>query len=158
MADAPAEVAATAVGDIGAPEQLGRAYAWVSGCQMAGFIAGPAIGGLLAVVGRWAVFATTGAALLIAAAGVAGTLRWSVHSATALKVGKPLNILGRTRSESAVRAIATASIGLGLLIGIYDVIWSLFMRSLNATDIVIGISFDDFVTSYFVSGVDLEPL
>src|SRR5258706_3229271 len=53
-AAAPAELAA--VGDIVAPEHLGRAYAWVSGCQMAGFIAGPAIGGLLAGVGRWAVF------------------------------------------------------------------------------------------------------
>ncbi len=147
-AAAPAELAA--VGDIVPPEHLGRAYAWVSGCQMAGFIAGPAIGGLLAVFGRWTVFATTGAALLVAAAVVAVTLRWSVHKA-AVPTSIGLNLFGRSRTESAVRAIAVVSIGLGLLIGIYDVIWSLFMRSLHASDPVIGISFTLFALPFLIA-------
>ena len=148
-AAAPAELAA--VGDIVETEQLGRAYAWVSGCQMAGFIAGPAIGGLLAVLGRWAVFTTTGAALLIAAGVVAVTLRWSVRGPVAAERGRPLNLFGRSRMESAVRSIAIASVGLGLLVGIYDVIWSLFMRSLSATDLVIGISFTLFALPFLVA-------
>ena len=148
-AAAPAELAA--VGDIVAPEQLGRAYAWVSGCQMAGFIAGPAIGGLLAVFGRWAVFTTTGVALLIAAAVVGVTLRWSVHAATVPPIGGSLNIFGRGRTQSALRSIAVISIGLGLLIGIYDVVWSLYMRSLNASDPVIGLSFTLFALPFLIA-------
>jgi MFS transporter, DHA1 family, multidrug resistance protein len=148
-AAAPAELAA--VGDIVPPEQLGRAYAWVSGCQMAGFIAGPAIGGLLAVFGRWAVFTTTGVALFVAAIVVAVTLRFSVHQAATPNAITGLNLFGRTRMEAAVRSIAVISIGLGLLIGIYDVIWSLFMRSLNASDPVIGISFTLFALPFLIA-------
>lgn len=148
-AAAPAELAA--VGDIVLPEHLGRAYAWVSGCQMAGFIAGPAIGGLLAVFGRGAVFVTTGAALLVAAAVVAVTLRWSVHKAAGPTSIGGLNIFGRSRTESAVRTVAVMSIGLGLLIGIYDVIWSLYMRSLHASDPVIGVSFTLFALPFLIA-------
>lgn len=148
-AAAPAELAA--VGDIVEPQHLGRAYAWVSGCQMAGFIAGPAIGGLLAVAGRWAVFVATGAALLIAALVVAVTLRFSVHRAAPAAGITGLNLFGRTRMDSAVRAVATISIGLGLLIGIYDVIWSLYMRSLNASDPVIGVSFTLFALPFLIA-------
>jgi DHA1 family multidrug resistance protein-like MFS transporter len=60
-------------------------------------------------------------------------------------------VLGRSRGAQAVRAIAVVSIGLGLLIGIYDVIWSLFMRSLNASDPVIGISFTLFALPFIVA-------
>jgi len=138
----PAERAA--VGDLVPPDQLGRAYAWVSGCQMAGFIAGPAIGGLLAVFGRSAVFIATGVALLIAALVIAVTLRWSVRKVAAATGIGGLNLFGRTRMESAVRTVAVISIGLGLLIGIYDVIWSLYMRSIGASDFIIGLSFTFF--------------
>jgi MFS family permease len=46
-----------------------------------------------------------------------------------------------TRVGVAMRAVVTMTIGLGLLIGIYDVIWSLYMRQLGASDFVIGLSF-----------------
>src|SRR5947199_8250451 len=69
----PAELAAVA--DVVPRAKLGRAYGWVSGAQQAGYIGGPAIGGFLAVFGRWTVFAVTGAALLAAAAVIAVTLR-----------------------------------------------------------------------------------
>ncbi|HYM65810.1 MAG TPA: MFS transporter, partial [Patescibacteria group bacterium] len=62
----PAELAAVA--DVVPAEELGVAYSWVSGARQAGLIAGPAVGGVLAVFGRWTVFAVTGAALLAAAA------------------------------------------------------------------------------------------
>jgi DHA1 family multidrug resistance protein-like MFS transporter len=129
---------------------MGRAYAWVSGANMAGFIAGPAIGGLLAVFGRWTVFVATGIALVAAAGVVAVTLPRSVHAAT-VPSRAGLQLLGRSRTAAAVRSIAIISIGLGLLIGIYDVIWSLYMRSLNASDPVIGVSFTLFALPFLIA-------
>jgi MFS transporter, DHA1 family, multidrug resistance protein len=137
-ASLPAELAAVA--DVVPRSYLGRAYSWVSGAQQSGFIVGPAIGGFLAVFGRWTVFLVTGAALLAAAIVV-----WRAVPSTARPaVTAPLQartLLGRSPVGAAVRAVVTLSIGLGLLIGIYDVIWSLYMRSLGASDPVIGLSF-----------------
>jgi DHA1 family multidrug resistance protein-like MFS transporter len=134
----PAELAAVA--DVVPRARLGRAYGWVSGAQQAGFIAGPAIGGFLAVFGRWTVFAVTGAALLAAAGVVAVTVRTS--SRTHVETSLPrLSLRGPSRTRAAIGAVATLSIGFGLLIGIYDVIWSLYMRSRGASDPVVGLSF-----------------
>ena len=144
----PAELAA--VGDVVPADQMGRAYAWVSGAQMAGFTAGPAIGGLLAIAGRWTVFVITGIALLAAAAVVGSTLRRSVH-VSAAPATSVVSFLGHTRTASAIRAVAILSIGLGLLIGIYDVIWSLFMKTLNASDPVIGVSFTLFSVPFLIA-------
>lgn len=144
----PAEMAAVA--DVVPPAQLGRAYAWVSGAQQLGFIGGPAIGGLLAVSGRSTVFAVTGGALFLAAIVVGFTLRRSVHApAGPLTLG--LDLFGRSRAAGAVRAVAILSIGLGLLIGIYDVIWSLYMRQLGASDPVIGASFTLFALPLLIA-------
>src|SRR5438093_7894593 len=64
----PAELAAVA--DVVPRAKLGRAYGWVSGAQQAGYIGGPAIGGVLGVVGRWTGFGVSGGAPVAAAAGV----------------------------------------------------------------------------------------
>ena len=143
----PAELAAVA--DVVPRAKLGRAYGWVSGAQQAGYIGGPAIGGFLAVFGRWTVFAVTGAALLAAAAVIAVTLRTPsrVH---ADKMPR-LAMNGPSRAKAAVIAVAILSIGLGLLIGVYDVIWSLYMRSRGASDPVVGLSFTLFALPLLVA-------
>ena len=143
----PAQLAAVA--DVVPRASLGRAYGWVSGAQQAGYIGGPAIGGFLAVFGRWTVFAVTGAALLAAAAVIAVTLRTSprVHADTLPR----FTMNGLSRAKSAVIAVATLSIGLGLLIGIYDVIWSLYMRTRGASDPVVGLSFTLFALPLLVA-------
>ncbi len=143
----PAQLAAVA--DVVPRAKLGRAYGWVSGAQQAGYIGGPAIGGFLAVFGRWTVFAVTGAALLAAAAVIAVTLKTSprVHSDTVPR----LTMSGPSRAKAAVIAVATLSIGLGLLIGIYDVIWSLYMRTRGASDPVVGLSFTLFALPLLVA-------
>ncbi len=137
-ASLPAELAAVA--DVVPRSYLGRAYGWVAGAQQSGFIVGPAIGGFLSVFGRWTVFLVTGAALLAAAIvvwrAVPPTARHAVNAS-----GSARALLGRSQVGAAVRAVVTLSIGLGLLIGIYDVIWSLYMRTLGASDPVIGLSF-----------------
>ena len=48
-------------------------------------------------------------------------------------------------------AVATLSIGLGLLIGIYDMIWSLYMRTRGASDPVVGLSFTLFALPLLVA-------
>jgi MFS transporter, DHA1 family, multidrug resistance protein len=143
----PAQLAAVA--DVVPRASLGRAYGWVSGAQQAGLIGGPAIGGFLAVFGRWTVFAVTGAALLAAAAVIAVTLRTSprVRAETMPR----FTMSGPSRARSAVIAVATLSIGLGLLIGIYDVIWSLYMRTRGASDPVVGLSFTLFALPLLVA-------
>ena len=144
----PAEMAAVA--DVVPPSQLGRAYGWVSAAQQGGLIVGPAIGGLLAVFGRWTVFPVTGGALLAAAIFVAVTLPKSVREEGA---GSMITtaLLGRSRAGVAVRAVVILSIGLGLMIGIYDVVWSLFMRNLGAADPVIGLSFTLFAVPLLIA-------
>lgn len=144
----PAELAAVA--DIVPPAQLGRAYGWVSGAQQGGFIFGPAIGGFLAVFGRWTVFVVTGLALVAAAFVVMRALPRSVRAAK-LDTAMPLALFGRGRPAVAVRAIVILSVGLGLLIGIYDVVWSLYMRGLGASDVVIGFSFTLFALPLLVA-------
>src|SRR5207302_1532472 len=143
----PAQLASVA--DVVPPAQLGRAYGWVSGAQQAGYIGGPAIGGFLAVFGRWTVFAVTGAALLAAAAVIAVTLRTS--SRVRVDNVPRLAVSGPSRAKAAVIAVAILSIGLGLLIGVYDVIWSLYMRSRGASDPVVGLSFTLFALPLLVA-------
>lgn len=137
-AAAPAEVAAVA--DVVPSEELGRAYGWVSAARQSGIIVGPAIGGLLAVFGRWTVFAVTGGALAGAALVAALTLPKSVRRPRS-EVSIARVFVRSTRVGVALRAVVTMTIGLGLLIGIYDVVWSLYMRQLGASDFVIGLSF-----------------
>ena len=143
----PAQLAAVA--DVVPRASLGRAYGWVSGAQQAGYIGGPAIGGFLAVFGRWTVFAVTGAALLAAAAVIAVTLRTSPR--VRAEAMPRFTMSGPSRARSAVIAVATLSIGLGLLIGIYDVIWSLYMRTRGASDPVVGLSFTLFALPLLVA-------
>ncbi len=144
----PAEMAAIA--DVVPAAQLGRSYGWMSAAQQAGFIGGPAIGGFLAVFGRWTVFVVTGVALLASAAVVFATVRGTSTPAHAEHVPAP-QILGRSRVSSALRAVVMLSIGLGLLIGLYDVVWSLYMRTLGASDPVIGLSFTLFAVPSLIA-------
>jgi len=138
-AAAPAEIAAVA--DVVPADELGRAYGWVSAARQSGIIVGPAIGGLLAVFGRWTVFAATGIALAGAALVAALTIPKSPRRARAEGSMARIFFIRSTRVGVALRAVVTMTIGLGLLIGIYDVIWSLYMRQLGASDFVIGLSF-----------------
>src|ERR1700674_5461909 len=147
-AAAPAEGAAVA--DVVPPGALGRAYGWVAAARQSGLIVGPAIGGLLAVFGRWTVFAVTGAALAAAALVAALVLARSERRAPA-EIGIGRVLMRSTRLGVALRAMVTLAIGLGLLIGIYDVIWSLYMRALGASDFVIGLSFTLFALPLVVA-------
>src|SRR5229473_3553469 len=101
-AAAPAERAAVA--DVVPPGELGMAYGWVSAARMSGLIVGPALGGLLAVFGRWTVFLTTGVALALAAAVAAIALGPSVRR-VAGHLGRPKVDLRSGRGGLALRGV-----------------------------------------------------
>ena len=134
-----------AVADLVPEGERGIAYGWLAGADTAGLIVGPALGGLLAVFGRATVFEATGLATLLAALVVAlslGRLRESVTSETAR--GFAIH-RGRLRAGmAAVRGLVMLSMAIGFLYGVYNVVWSLFMKSIGATDWQVGLSFSLF--------------
>lgn len=134
-----------AVADLVPAEERGVAYGWMAGADMSGLIVGPALGGILAVFGRRTVFEVTGLAMLVAALVVALTL--SSGSLKDLKEGleKPIQSAAVLRAGSAaVRGLAMLSLGIGFVYGVYNVVWSLFMKAIGATDWQVGLSFSLF--------------
>ena len=147
-AAAPAERAAVA--DITPPEELGVAYGWLSAARIGGLIAGPALGGTLAVFGRWTVFVMT-AAVLVVAALVAGVALTAVSPARRRLVEGAVSLRSLpVHAGAALRGILILTAGVSLMIGSYDVIWSLFMRSIGASDLLIGLSFSMWALPYVV--------
>ncbi len=90
--------------------ELGPANSAWSSLDNLAFIVGPAIGGLLAVFGRWTVFAVTGGALAAAALVAALTLPASVRRPRA-EVSIARVFIRSTRVGVALRAVVTMTIG-----------------------------------------------
>ena len=137
-AAAPAERAAVA--DVVPAAELGVAYGWLSAARQSGLIVGPALGGWLAVFGRWTVFVTTAVALAVAALVAAVALGPMVRQ-TVERTPVMVPNLRSGRGGVVLRAVLLLTAGIGLLSGIYEVIWSLYMRAIGASDVVIGLSF-----------------
>lgn len=137
-AAAPAERAAVA--DVVPAAELGVAYGWLSAARQSGLIVGPALGGGLAVFGRWTVFVTTAAALAVAALVAAVALGPMVRR-TVERTPVTVPNVRSGRGGVVLRAVLLMTAGIGLLSGIYEVIWSLYMRAIGASDVVIGLSF-----------------
>jgi DHA1 family multidrug resistance protein-like MFS transporter len=134
-----------AVADLVPEGERGIAYGWLSGADMAGLIVGPALGGILAVFGRATVFEATGLAMVLAAAVVALGLGRHPESITSEPVSRDLILGDRLRAGvAAVRGLVMLSMAIGFLYGVYNVVWSLFMKSIGATDWEVGLSFSLF--------------
>ena len=134
-----------AVADLVPADERGVAYGWLAGADMSGLIVGPALGGLLAVFGRRTVFEVTGLAMLLAAFVVALTLSSGVLRNKSAGTEKPIQPAAVLRAGSAaVRGLAMLSLGIGFVYGVYNVIWSLFMKAIGATDWQVGLSFSLF--------------
>jgi len=133
------------VADLVPEGERGIAYGWLAGADMAGLIVGPALGGVLAVFGRATVFEATGLALLLAALVVALALGRRRDSITVEPISGPVILGDRLRAGvAAVRGLVMLSMGIGFLYGVYNVVWSLFMKSIGATDWEVGLSFSLF--------------
>jgi DHA1 family multidrug resistance protein-like MFS transporter len=134
-----------AVADLVPEGERGIAYGWLAGADMAGLIVGPALGGVLAVFGRATVFEATGLALLLAALVVALALGRQRDWITIEPTSGPVIPGDRLRAgAAAVRGLVMLSMGIGFLYGVYNVVWSLFMKSIGATDWEVGLSFSLF--------------
>ena len=133
------------VADLVPEGERGIAYGWLTGADTGGLIFGPALGGILAVFGRAAVFEVMGLAMLLAALVLAFSLnarRLSASLPPAASMAVPAG--ARAAGAAAVRGIVMVSIGIGFLYGVYNVVWSLFMKSIGATDWEVGLSFSLF--------------
>ncbi|HEY8678468.1 MAG TPA: MFS transporter [Candidatus Dormibacteraeota bacterium] len=129
------------VADLVPAQERGIAYGWLAGADLSGLIVGPALGGLLAVFGRRTVFEVTGLALLLAAMVVAFALE-SRRVPLAADARPPVQTAAVVRAGvSAVRGLAMLSLGIGFVYGVYNVVWSLYMKALGASDWVVGLSF-----------------
>ena len=133
------------VADLVPEGERGIAYGWLSGADTGGLIFGPALGGVLAVFGRAVVFEVTGLAMLLAAVVVAFALDVRRPSSTAPPIASVAAVGDARRvGAAAVRGLVMLSIGIGFLYGIYNVVWSLFMKTIGATDWEVGLSFSLF--------------
>ena len=133
------------VADLVPEAERGIAYGWLSGADMGGLIFGPALGGLLAAFGRVTVFEATGLAMLLAAVVVAFALDPRRLSLTAERTTTPAPSGDMLRAgAAAVRGLVMVSVGIGFLYGVYNVVWSLFMKTIGATDWEVGLSFSLF--------------
>jgi MFS family permease len=130
------------VADLVPAEKRGIAYGWLAGANLSGLIVGPALGGVLAVFGRRTVFEVTGLAMLLAAGVVAFALESRHGLAGDRGAPRPVQTVAVVRAGvAAVRGLAMLSLGIGFVYGIYNVVWSLYMKAIGATDWVVGLSF-----------------
>ncbi len=133
------------VADLVPAADRGVAYGWMAGADMSGLIVGPALGGVLAVFGRRTVFEVTGLAMLLAAVVVAFALRSPRLGRGRAGVKQPIQSAAVVRAGSAaIRGLAMLSLGIGFVYGVYNVVWSLFMKAIGATDWQVGLSFSLF--------------
>lgn len=135
------------VADLSRPERRGRAYAWMQAARIGGLTVGPAIGGIVALLGRSVVFELTAALELAAAAvlalGIPAGLRH--HEAPAREDEQEETAAEVATIQRRVRwtlvGVSAVVFGFTFLFGMYGTVWPLFMRGLGASDAMVGLSF-----------------
>ena len=131
------------VADLVPEGERGVAYGWLTAADLGGLIVGPALGGVLAVFGRSLVFEVTGLAMLLAAVVVGFALDVRRRPAAGSHAEGAAGSM-TSQGLAAVRGVAMLSVGIGFLYGVYNVVWSLFMKTIGATDWEVGLSFSLF--------------
>lgn len=123
------------VADLVAPGRRGRAYGLISGASMGGFVAGPVVGGLVGARFGLAVTVIVGALM-----GVCG-LGASFAVPREKGRGAPPSPLPRPRvGPGPIFPLLALNFGWLGLVGMYDTVWSFFLRHLGASTFVIGLS------------------
>jgi MFS family permease len=140
-------LALAAVADFVPAARRGRAYGSLTGANMAGTVVGPLIGAALFQVSLAATFLASAFAALV----VAGVILVTLPAVS------PAGPEGQTeRSPIAlwrdpiIAGVTIASTSVGLLIGMYDTVWSLLMHVRHATDLEIGLSFTLFALPFTI--------
>ncbi|HVB13911.1 MAG TPA: MFS transporter [Candidatus Dormibacteraeota bacterium] len=146
-AGAATVLALAAVADFIPPERRGRAYGSLTGANMAGTVVGPLIGAALFQVSVAATFLASAFTALVVAAVILATLPSVRPAAPGGEADRPRIALWR---DPIIVGVTIASTAVGLLIGMYDTVWSLLMHVRHATDLEIGLSFTLFALPFTV--------
>lgn len=128
------------IADLVPESRRGMAFSWLDGAETAGLIVGPALGGILAVFGRAVVFEVTAVAMLLAALVLALMLKVQTGRVEAPEPQTRVAVGPLLMANAAARSVALISMGIGFLYGLYGVVWSLFMKSIGASDWEVGLS------------------
>lgn len=136
------------VGEIVPAPQQGRAYGALFGARTVGLAIGPFIGGLVGVSAmRWLFLAAAAASLMACA-----PILLAVPKATAHRthVAAPRVVLWRDKS---VLGVALGYGAAGILIGLYEVCWSLLLHLRGASSWQIGLSWTLFALPFAAMSV-----
>jgi MFS family permease len=146
-AGAATVLATAAVADFVPPERRGRAYGSLTGANMAGTVVGPLIGAALFQVSIAATFLASAFTGLVVAAVILFTLPAispTVHLDESLP--HPASLW----RDPIIQGVTITAAAVGLLIGMYDTVWSLLMHVRHATDLEIGLSFTLFALPFAI--------
>ncbi|SFH92359.1 MFS transporter [Albimonas pacifica] len=135
MAGATHSTAAAYVADVTPPEKRAAAFGWIGGGFGVGFVAGPALGGLLATLGPRAPFLA--AAGLCAAAAVAGLI-WLPESlpkdrrrAFSWRGANPFPALAEAARLPGIGALLAATAVFMFAFNVYPAIWAFYLIELH---------------------------
>ena len=136
------------VGEVVSPSQQGRAYGTLFGSRTVGLAIGPFIGGLVGISGlRW----------LFVAAAVASLLACVPVMLAVPRTGSRHPHLPASRvvlwRDRGVLGVIMGYAGAGLVIGVYEVCWSLLLHLRGATGWQIGLSWTLFALPFAAMSV-----
>ena len=146
-AGAATVLALAAVADFVPTERRGRAYGALTGASMGGTIVGPLIGASLFQVSLAATFLASAFMALVVATVILVTLPSGSPAVSEAEAERAPIALWR---DPIIVGVTIASIAIGLLIGMYDTVWSLLMHVRHATDLEIGLSFTLFALPFTI--------
>jgi MFS family permease len=138
------------IADRVAAERRGGAYGTVTSAQMAGFIVGPAAGGLALSLGGVSAALTVALVASLLALGTAVSLPAGVPATTPVETADraedtpaptPLGALAAVAAAPWGLAFVAYTIGQQIPMGVYDTVWSLYMFHLGAHAWLVGASF-----------------
>jgi MFS family permease len=133
------------IGEVVPEDQRGRAFGALYGTRTVGMAIGPFLGGLLGIGGmRWLFLASAAAVLAAALPIMYFTPRFAGHEPLRAEQRTPL---WRNRS---VLGVATAFLAGGIVVGMYEVCWSLLLTSRGAHSWQLGLSWTLFAIPFAV--------
>ncbi|MGA8208309.1 MAG: MFS transporter [Candidatus Dormiibacterota bacterium] len=138
-------LAMAAVADFVPVERRGRAYGSLTAANMGGTIVGPLIGASLFQISLAATFLASAFSALVVAGVIAISLPWLRPTVLSSDEDRPTLSLWR---DPIIVGVTIASTAVGILIGMYDTVWSLLMHARHATDLEIGLSFTLFALPF----------
>ena len=146
------------VAEITTPRDRSQAYGWLTSAQFGGLILGPALAWPLYALGGgggamafYAIFIVGSLLSLVAAAGLAVLLREPAHAARARRE-QPATHPGHRRLLSRpVLALIVIVAAAEFVMGAWEVVWSIWLRSLGQSTQFIGITWIAFSAPILLS-------